>query len=328
MSVPWPEVWNRIVSDPLLLYSLAATALLALVSWSSGLGRADLAALLRPRILLRVAGAVAVSFLVTVGARTLVDGTAAPTLTAVLEGVGRLPLYLVTLAYGPSIGLSAAALSVGFAAETALPGWREAILALELVVLGWLAIYPSPRQSRWAGPLDVALAHALAWGTGGVALLAFRYGEVLPQRWWSEVSVDLVPAAVAAALLLAFGPRFYRRAFPASRIVPEPRREPATGAMPGSASPVHGGARLTDIDLSAVPDLADAVAHTSRATPKSVPKFRLPVGEAFDAARRRGAAREPWTPPRAMVPPRRARVRPRRQHRLAPMPRWDDDPST
>src|SRR5690606_41984595 len=99
-------------------------------------------------------------------------------------------------------------------------------------------------------------------------------------------------------------------------------------AMTGSTSRVHGGARVTDSDLFAVPDLADAVAHASRATPRSVPKFRLPVGEAFDAARRRGAAREPWTPPRAMVPPRRARVRPRRRHTLAPMPRWDDDPST
>lgn len=328
MSVPWPEVWNRIAGDPLLLYSLAAAALLALVSWSSGLARADLAALLRPRILLRVAGAVAVSFLVTVGARTLVDGTQAPTLAALFEGVGRLPLYLVTLAYGPSIGLAAAALSVGFAAETALPGWREAILALELVVLGWLAIYPSPRQARWAGPLDVALAHALAWGTGGVALLAFRYGEVLPQRWWSEISTDLAPVAVAAALLLAFGPRFYQRAFPASRIVPEPRIEPGIAAKVVSPNLVHGGTRFTEIDLSGVPDLEAAGAHVARETPRTVPKFRLPVGEAFDAGRQRGAPREPWTPPRVVAGPRRARVRPKRRHALPPPPRWEDDPST
>jgi hypothetical protein len=328
MSVPWPEVWNRIVGDPLLLYSLAAAALLAVVSWSSGLGRADLAALLRPRILLRVSGAVAVSFLVTAGGRTLVDGTVAPILATLLEGVGRLPLYLVTLAYGPSIGIAAAALSVGFAAETALPGWREAILALELVVLGWLAIYPSPRQARWAGPFDVALAHALAWGTGGVALLAFRYGEVLPRRWWSEFSTDLAPMAVAAALLVAFGPRFYQLAFPGSRIVPEPRPEPATGVMVGSANPVHGGTRLAEVDFSGVTDLEAAGAHATRVIPKSVPRFRLPVGEAFDAGRQRGAAREPWTPPRAMVPPRRARVRPKRHPTLSPLPRWEDDPST
>ncbi|MFO7546018.1 MAG: hypothetical protein R6W77_11055 [Trueperaceae bacterium] len=328
MSVPWPEVWNRIAGDPLLLYSLAAAALLALVSWSSGLGRADLAALLRPRILLRVAGAVAVSFLVTASARTFVGATQAPTLAALLEGVGRLPLYLVTLAYGPSIGIAAAALAVGFAAETALPGWREAILALELVVLGWLAIYPSPRQARWAGPVDVALAHALAWGTGGVALLAFRYGEVLPRRWWSEISIDLAPVAVAAALLLAFGPRFYHLAFPGSRIVPEPRHEPTPGATVGSAGPVRSGTRLAEADMSAVPDLEDAGVHVARAIPKTVPKFRLPAGEAFDVGRQRGAPRKPWTPPRSVSAPRRAQVRPKRKRTLPPLPPLEDDPST
>lgn len=327
MSLPWPQVWERVAGDPLLLYSLAATALLAIVSWSSGLGRADVAALLRPRTMLRVAGAVAVSFLITVAARTFADGSGTITAAALLEGVGRLPLYLVTLAYGPTIGIVAAALSVGFAADASLPGWREAILTLELVVLGWLAIYPSPRQTRWAGPFDVTLAHLLAWGTGGVALMAYRFGEFSPQRWRAEVSADLVPVAVAVLALLAFGPRFYQRAFPGSRIAAGPA-EPAPPAVTTVHVDTRVRARFAEVDLSAVPDLEDAAVHAVRAGSRSAPTLPLPAGESFDAGRDRDPRHEPWARMRPVPASRRASIGPKRRHRLRPMPPLEDDPRT
>ena len=53
--------WLRLGDDPRILYSLAAAALLAFVSFVSGLGRLDLAPLFRPPILLRLLAAVAVA---------------------------------------------------------------------------------------------------------------------------------------------------------------------------------------------------------------------------------------------------------------------------
>src|SRR5690606_31936617 len=133
-------------------YSLAAATLLACVSLSSGLARGDALALSNPRILVRVLGAVALAFVL----RVLAEGVApaGPTgeevgpLATILPGLHRFPLYLVALAYGPATGLLTGALFAAFASSTLLPGAPEAVLALELAVLGWLAIYPSPRSTR------------------------------------------------------------------------------------------------------------------------------------------------------------------------------------
>ena len=149
----------------------------------------------------------------------------------VLPGLARFPLYLVTLAYGPSIGVVTAALFAGFEASSLLPGWPEAILALELAVLGWLAIYPSPRQHRLAGPFNALLAFALAWGTGGLALLEARAGDVTAAGLWQLVRND-VPGVVASAVLLALiPPSAYRTLFPASRIAPRVERAVAARSL-------------------------------------------------------------------------------------------------
>ena len=148
-----------------------------------------------------------------------------------LPGLARFPLYLVTLAYGPSIGVVTAALFAGFEASSLLPGWPEAILALELAVLGWLAIYPSPRQHRLAGPFNALLAFALAWGTGGLALLEARAGDVTAAGLWQLVRND-VPGVVASAVLLALiPPSAYRTLFPASRIAPRVERAVAARSL-------------------------------------------------------------------------------------------------
>lgn len=200
--------------DPVLLYSLLATLFLALVSLASGLVRLDVLALGRPGVLLRVAVAVALGALITVLAQPLGEGWP-------LGGLGRLPLYVTALAYGPAAGLVSAALFAAFESQGGLPDASQGVLALELLLLGWLAIYPSPRQHRWAGPVDVVLAFALAWATAGVALLQWQTGEVALAPLWAAASTTAGGALLSAALLLLFGPATYRLLFPRSPIAPD-----------------------------------------------------------------------------------------------------------
>lgn len=230
MLADLPRLWLAANADPILFYSLASALLLAVVSLYSGLSRLDFIAFVNPRTLLRVVGAVALAFVL----RALAESsTAAPGSAAglLLPGLHRLPLYLVALAYGPTAGLLAAVLFAAFASSTLLPGLNEAVLALELVVLGWLAIFPSPRTTRWAGPFDGALAYALAWGTAGIALLTFQ-GVFVTIGALLALHADVWPGvAVSCALLALVPPAAYRRAFPGSRISPKRApRQPLTVA--------------------------------------------------------------------------------------------------
>lgn len=219
------QSWAQLSSDPILLYSLAAAALLVCVSLSSGLGRGDALALNNPRNLVRVLGAIALAFVLRALAEGAVaswpNGEAPGPLAALLPGLHRLPLYLVALAYGPTTGLLSGALFAAFASSTLLPGAPEAVLALELAVLGWLAIYPSPRTTRWAGPLNAGLAYVLAWGTAGVALLASSGSPITLETVVADHRLLLPGLAASLLLLPLFGPAAYRTAFPHSRIGPE-----------------------------------------------------------------------------------------------------------
>jgi len=222
MLADLPRLWSAASADPVLFYSLASAVLLAVVSLYSGLSRLDFFALLNPRTLLRVVSAVALAFVL----RALAESTAAApdSLAALLlPGLHRLPLYVVALAYGPTAGLLVAVLFAAFASSTLLPGLNEAVLALELVVLGWLAIYPSPRASRWAGPFDAALAYALAWGTAGIAMLTYQ-GVFVTLGALVALHADVWPGvALSCVLLAALPPAAYRLAFPGSRLAPRQR---------------------------------------------------------------------------------------------------------
>lgn len=237
--------------DPRVVYSLAAAALLALVSLLSGLGRLDVAALFRPANLLLVGLGVLLAFgLVVLTERWPVLATGESGLTASLGfGLARVPLYLLALAFGPSVGLVAGVL---FSAATAIgpyPGWSEAILVLELVILGWLAISPSPRRSRWAGPAGAAGAYVLALGTAGVAFEVWRTGELNLAALLAAQGRAL-PGLVAAWLALAaFGPELYERYMPGSRIRPLADRGRRHGHQPeadqGTPAPAARAARTT-----------------------------------------------------------------------------------
>ncbi len=212
----------RLGEDPRLVYSLAAAALLALVSLISGWGRLDFLALARPGNLLRLGLGVAAAF----GLAAL--ATSAPVaanstdglLASLLLGLARLPLYILALAYGPTIGLLAGALFAAATAAGPFPGWTEAILTLELVILGWLAISPSPRRTRLAGPMGASLAYLLASGTAGLAHHVWLTGGLSLPVLLAEHALVLPGLLLAWLLLTAVGPGLYARYLPGSRIDP------------------------------------------------------------------------------------------------------------
>ena len=299
---------ESLLADPVLLYSTGAALLLLAVSASSGFGRRDFLALARPRTLLRVLGAVAVAFLIE-AAHVLWASALPEPLPALTAGLHRLPLHLIALAYGPATGAVVGVLFAGFHAGDGLPGWPEAVLTLELAVLGWLAIYPSPRVTRLAGPVNSLLAYALAWGTGGIALLAATRGVVTLDLLVAEHAA-LVPGLVACAVLLSlFGPRAYRAMFPGSRIYPPvPSRRAASGAGVGASRPALALAAGRELTL---------VAHDAR---RAVTLGGLAVespmlGEALPGRRPRGERSLPALAVGELEtgrPERRRRLEPRR----------------
>lgn len=213
---------DAVQKDPVFAYCLLAAALLAIVSVVTGLVQLDIAVLFRPRLLLRVVVAIIAAFALWLLGELLQRLLGVGPATTLVAGVSRFPLYLVALAYGPLVGLVTGALFAGLRAGGGLFGWNEAMLALELAVLGWLAIYPSPRSSRWAGPFNAILAYLLTWGTGGLALLDSVTGSVTPATLWGQQQHAVLGVAVSAALLVLISPAAYARLFPGSRIAPAP----------------------------------------------------------------------------------------------------------
>lgn len=238
MTPPPADLWLRLGNDPVLFYSGCAAALLLAVSLATGWARADFLVLTNPRTGVRMLGAVAFAFLLMVGAEMLSTNGGSSWLPGAARAAARVPLYVVALALGPTPGLAAGALFAGATAAGNLPGAREVLFTFELAVLGWLAIFPSPRTTRFAGPLDALLARALTWGTAGLFYLAY-VGEPIglsalvasSARWPGGV-------LVSAFILVLLPPAFYRAVFPHSRILHTlpPDGKTATGAR-GSAPP-------------------------------------------------------------------------------------------
>jgi hypothetical protein len=125
----------------------------------------------------------------------------------------RWPLWLLALGYGPSVGaLAGLAFAAVEAAQSGLPA-GEAVLVLELAAIGWIAIAPSPRRTRWAAPLAVLLGWGLAHASLGLALRAADGAAASPA---ALLLPDGLPPAVAlgALALTLSGPRWWRRAAP------------------------------------------------------------------------------------------------------------------
>ena len=212
--------------DPALPYLLFATALLAAVAVTAGALRRDHRALRRRSTLLKLGAALAAAVLIAAAThqlsfRPLSDAT----VWSQLGGLARLPLWLAALAYGPSVGVL---IGLGYLAATAAPviaGAASPVLVVELAVLGWLSIYPSPLRHRWAGTVDAVGAYVLAWGTAGLMQLYAGGERATWPALWNQHEGVLLGGAIAAVALLAFGPGVYRRWFPESVLHHEGRAE-------------------------------------------------------------------------------------------------------
>jgi hypothetical protein len=218
------EVFQR---DPFFVYTLLAALFLALVSLITGWLRLDFLAVFRPKGLFHIAVAVifaiALSLLSQTSAPFIANATTGETsLTlAALRGLSRLPLYVIALAYGPTAGLLSAGLFATFATTSGTLGWAEAVLALELTVLGWFAIAPSPFKSIWAGPLNVMLAYFLTWATGGSAFLQHATGQAMKLgTHWAYHQTLVLGVGLSVLLLFFMRPQFYQKIFADSRISP------------------------------------------------------------------------------------------------------------
>lgn len=202
--------WARVTSDPLLGYALLAATILAGASLVGGWARGDARALARPVPWICAALAALASLsLVVAGERIEAAGIDWP-----LDGLRRLPLYLVALGYGPTLGVVAGVLFAAVESTHHPSNGAEAVLALELAALGWIALAPSPRRTRLAAPLGIVVAWTLATASGGLAALAWAYrplpaGGILP-----HLATDLPGVLAAAAVTALFGPSWWRRAAP------------------------------------------------------------------------------------------------------------------
>jgi hypothetical protein len=229
------ELFQR---DPFLGYTLLAALFLAGASLLTGWLRLDFLAVFRPRglfqLLVAVVVAVALSLLSESSAPFMVNaatGEAIFTLSG-LRGLSRLPLYIIALAYGPTAGLFSGGLYALLTLMSGEVGWAEAVLTLELTVLGWFAIAPSPFKLFWAGPVNVVLAYFLTWATGGSAFLQHTTREAVQlQTHWLYHQNLLWGVALSVALLFLLRPQLYQRLFAGSRISPPQQPAPAEPAL-------------------------------------------------------------------------------------------------
>jgi hypothetical protein len=264
-----------LLADPLALYPAMAALLLASVSLASGLMRGDATSLARP---------VPVAWLLATLTATALAAAAVAASDGVraelLIGLGRLPLYLFALAYGPVPAMVAAALAGAYLPRLVAVPWEPYHLGLELVVIGWLALWPSPRRSRWVGGLYCVSGYVLAAATVGIATIALTGVHV-------DLSVllvhhGLVPLGVlVAALVLApVPPRTFDMLFRGAGIAPRDDLLSAA-ARTATAEPARAERSRPSWPEVVVPEPYGRTPRT-----RSLPRPRVLAAEPFTRRRR------------------------------------------
>jgi len=197
--------------DPLVRYALLGAAVLAVASLLGGWSRGDVRALMRPATWIALATAVVAGVALT-AAGDRIGATLA--IGWPLEGLRRLPLYLLALGYGPTVGaLSGLAFAAVEARQWPLHG-ADALLALELAAVGWIAIAPSPRRHRLAAPLAVLVGWSLATATLGLAAWAAAGGPATLSALLATDGAVAIGVLASALLTAVLPPRWWRRAAP------------------------------------------------------------------------------------------------------------------
>lgn len=289
---------TALTADPLAGYPALAALLLASVAIASGLMRGDVLALARPAPVAWSIGALAAAWLLQ---RV---STAAPERWAeTLAAAALAPIAIVAVAYGPTPALVTLALVYAWIGAPPYPSAAVGpvgvlLVGLELALLGWLAIAPSPRRVPLLAGLYLLLAHAFAWSTAGLAWLVLTHGDLSTAAALDTHGLRFGAVAATAVLLALVPPSWWRRAFPGSALALEPpgraqRHAPASATHPATnptdarAAASHDAARTTGIWEGAdlLPFERAQARHPGAAEPAPTPPRRY-----ARAPRRRGGA--------------------------------------
>jgi len=275
------ELLGALTADPLAAYPALAALLLASVAIASGLMRGDVLALARPAPLAWSVAALGAAWLLqAIATATPGDWTDA------LAAAALAPIAIIAVAYGPTPALVTLALAHAWIGVPPYPSAAVGsagplLVGLELALLGWLAIAPSPRRFRLVAGTYLLLAHAFTWSTAGLAWLVLTHGDLSLAAVTETHGLRFGAVAATAVVLALLPPSWWRRAFPGSALAlpPPERRPPHPATLASTLAPgAHGPADA--MRVSAVTD--DGSRDSGRMT------------GVWD-----GADLQPWTRPRA-----------------------------
>ncbi len=217
------DIQAFILADFILAITIALSVSLAIISLFSGWRRKDFMVFAKPRAFTTIGLGILFSLALRILERTTLVNFNLDFLPVnnIFLGVSHLPLIILALAYGPSVALFATALFIAVTTQNYNFNWLDAVLMLELVVLGWWAIVPSSFQKRWAGPINLIITYILVWGTAGTA---YFHSQGLDIRDW-RVHFNyhqnyIVSLLISILFLLLIGPKLFSKLFPDSRIIP------------------------------------------------------------------------------------------------------------
>jgi hypothetical protein len=233
-----------LTADPLAAYPALAALLLASVAIASGLLRGDVLALARPAPVAWILAALAVAWLLQ-GVSTAQPAAWADTLAAAALA----PIAVIAVAYGPTPALVTLALAHAWIGvppyPSAVVGPVGALLVgLELALLGWLAIAPSPRRYPLLAGLYLVVAHAFTWATAGLAWLVVTHGDLSLAAATDTHGLRFGAVAATALVLALVPPPWWRRAFPGSALAPPPPPQ-AADRTAATVSPTAAGSPPT-----------------------------------------------------------------------------------
>lgn len=209
----------QLIQDPLLSLLLLACVLLAASAILGGFAHRTAGAAAHPPAQSALLGSLALALgLHLAGLKLQEAGVAYPrTLLLALE---HFLLLAVTLAYGPFIGLLAGLAYLLLSGQPFFVADRQAQLVLQgvflfqLLLTGWLAIYPSPRRSRWAGVFSVVAGYLLATATLALLPVYLGTGKLTFLDLIRSVRSRFPELLIWVLLALLLSPAAYGRLYP------------------------------------------------------------------------------------------------------------------
>ena len=249
------EIRIFLMADIVLSITVGMSILLAVISIFSGWRRFDLAAIGNPLTLTQVGIAILLALVIRIFEQSSYAqfNLEFLPLKQPLLGLSYLPLIIITIALGPSIGLLSVALFLALTPPLGSFNWLDAVLMLEFVVLGWWAIFPSSFQKRWAGSTNLLISYILVWGTAGSALFHSQGLDIRDWRVHFNCHQNyLLSLLISVLFLFLLGPGFFNRLFSNSRIKPK------------EAKPTKSSSRVTGLAIQQISASPNSPTHFRR----------------------------------------------------------------